>query len=167
VSACSALSTVTPVIKITRALNAAPIHFLSAEYVWDVLLDAALVQTSILALFAAMAITNSRPLSVNPVQRDARFALLLPHILAPVVWQDTSSIPAIFAFPAHHPALPAILMDASPAILDFSSLEAAVFLVPIIVSLVSMPMLAASVQQVPSSTLRMLASTAPLTAKLV
>lgn len=52
---------------------------------WGVLRVAALVQISILVLFAAMAITDSQPQSVNLVQLVAGLAPLLVSFLARAV----------------------------------------------------------------------------------
>ena len=140
VSAFNVLSTAIPATRISHALNAVPIHFQWVGSVWGVLRVAALVQISILVLFAAMAITDSQRQSVNLAQLVAGLAPLLVSFLARAVWMATSSIPAIFAFPVCRLVLLAILAAVFPVFLDFFSREVLAFLARIIVSPVSMPL---------------------------
>lgn len=84
-SVCSVLSTAMRVTRISRALNAVPIHFQSVGSVWGVLRVAALVQIPIPVLFAAMVISDSQHQSVNHAQLVAKFVPLLVSFLARAV----------------------------------------------------------------------------------
>jgi hypothetical protein len=84
-SVCNVLSTAIPVTRISHALNAVPIIFQSVGSVWGVLRVAALVQISILVLFAAMVITDSQHQSVNHAQLVAKLVPLLASFLARAV----------------------------------------------------------------------------------